>query len=83
MTSTAPTDAQVLELASRRYNRPGARDRAAQDELGLSGVAFAARLLHIVEAPPLEVAEAYGPLLARLRRVLTVERARRSARRVA
>jgi hypothetical protein len=75
----SPTDIQILELAARHYRRAGARDRAAADELGLTGTQFAVRLLAIVDHPSSEVAAEHGPLIARLRRVLEVERSRRSA----
>lgn len=77
--TSAPTDEQVLELASRRYNRPGARDQAALAELGLTGTQFAVRLLGIVERPAPDLMASHGLLLARLQRILAVERGRRSA----
>ncbi|MGN6607939.1 MAG: DUF3263 domain-containing protein [Jatrophihabitans sp.] len=82
-----PTDMQILDLARRfemaQRTRPGARDRAAMDELRLSSTAFARRLLDIVSAPSVEVAEAHAQLIGRLRRQLERATQRRSARRAA
>lgn len=75
----SPTDLQILELAARHYRRSGARDRAAATELGLTATQFARRLLAIVEGPSPELAASHGLLLARLQRILAVERGRRSA----
>jgi hypothetical protein len=64
----SPTDIQILELAARHYRRAGARDRAAADELGLTGTQFAVRLLAIVEHPSRtsSCSSHHGLLLARL-----------------
>lgn len=79
VTSHQPTDHQILELASRRYRRPGGRDLAARLELGLSSTQYARRLLAIVEEPSLEHAETHGPLIVRLQRLLEQGREKRSA----
>jgi hypothetical protein len=68
-------DRAVLDLASRSWPGPGARDRAVRERLGLSPTAYLQRLNALLDDPR---AAAYAP--ATVRR-LTEARAERRARR--
>ena len=66
---------QVLDLASRWYRHPGAREAAIRDELDLSGARFSQLLRGRLDRPE---ALAYAPAtVRRYRRLLVARRTRR------
>jgi hypothetical protein len=67
-------DRALLEFETRFYRHRGAKAAAIRDELGLSETAYWQRIVAIINHPPREVADDYGPTIARLNRQLTARR---------
>lgn len=72
-------DRLVLDIAARTYRHEGAREQAAHDELGMSGVRFAQRLTLLLDEPDAYRAEPV--LVKRLRRLRDTRQADRTTRR--
>lgn len=72
------TARRVLEFEQRHYSRPGSKEQAIRDELGMGTTRYYQLLVALLEDPE---AEAADPLLVhRLRRLRADRRAQRSAR---
>lgn len=70
MSSTTPTDAQLLAFEGKFFRHAGAKATAIRDELGVSEVAYWQRMVEILRAPAPELLTEHGPTIARLRRLL-------------
>lgn len=73
-------DHMVLDVESKRWKYPGARDTNIQEHLGMTPVEHALRVRDLIDTP--EANAEYPVLCARLRRINESRYAARTARRL-